>query len=213
VRDPRLTGLRVAVSEDLGFADVDLDVRESFRAAVAVLARVGADLAPAHPEPIDPGPLWDAIALPEGYASEGPLLERSPELVGADAASIIAAGAGATARDYLDAQQARAAFSSVWETFFGSYDLVLTPTMPVTAFAIDRLAPESVEGRPVPETFDAWCALALPANLAGLAAVSIPIGPGRGGLPVGLQIIAPRWGDAVALRFAAAADRALRDVD
>ena len=81
--------------------------------------------------------------------------------------------------------------------------------MPVTAFDIDRLAPETLEGQAVPETFDAWCALALPANLAGLAAVSIPIGPGRGGLPVGLQIIAPRWGDAVALAFAAAADAAL----
>ena len=83
-------------------------MRESFRAAVGVLAAAGADLTPAHPEPLDPGPLWDAIALPEGYASEGPLLERSPELVGADAASIIRAGAGASARDYLDAQQARA---------------------------------------------------------------------------------------------------------
>jgi Asp-tRNA(Asn)/Glu-tRNA(Gln) amidotransferase A subunit family amidase len=204
-----MVGLRVAVSEDLGFADVDPDVRESFRAAVDALSDAWVTITSAHPEVIDPGPLWDAIALPEGYASEGALLESSPELVGADAAAIIRAGAGASARDYLDAQEARARLVSAWQRFFESYDVLLTPTMPVTAFSADRLAPETIDGRPVPETFDAWCALALPANLAGLPAISLPIGPGRDGLPVGLQIMGPRWSDARLLAFAAAADEVL----
>jgi Asp-tRNA(Asn)/Glu-tRNA(Gln) amidotransferase A subunit family amidase len=209
IANPSLIGLRVAVSEDLGFAEVDLDVRQSFRAAVADLRAAGASIEEAQPEPIDPGPLWDAIALPEGYASEGPLLDRSPDLVGPDAAAIIRAGAGASARDYLDAQDARARFTSTWAEFFTSYDVLLTPTMPVVAFSADRMAPETLDGQPVPETFDAWCALALPANLAGLPAVSIPIGPGRDGLPVGLQLIGPRWSDAALLGAAAAAEAIL----
>jgi Asp-tRNA(Asn)/Glu-tRNA(Gln) amidotransferase A subunit family amidase len=92
----------------------------------------------------------------------------------------------------------------MWEDFFDDYDVLLTPMMPVTAFAVDRLAPASIDGRPVPESFDAWCALALPANLAGLPAVSVPIGAGRDDLPVGMQVLSRRWGDAVALRAAAA---------
>jgi Asp-tRNA(Asn)/Glu-tRNA(Gln) amidotransferase A subunit family amidase len=126
--------------------------------------------------------------------------------VGPDAAAIIRAGAGASARDYLDAQEARGRLTSIWAGFFTSYDVLLTPTMPVVAFSADRMAPETVDGQPVPETFDAWCALALPANLAGLPAVSIPIGPGRDGMPVGLQLIGPRWSDATLLGAAAAAE-------
>jgi Asp-tRNA(Asn)/Glu-tRNA(Gln) amidotransferase A subunit family amidase len=209
IANPSLIGLRVAVSEDLGFAEVDLDVRQSFRAAVAALRAAGASIEEAQPETIDPGPLWDAIALPEGYASEGPLLDRSPDLVGPDAAAIIRAGAGASARDYLDAQDKRARFTSRWADFFTSYDVLLTPTMPVVAFSADRMAPETIDGQPVPETFDAWCALALPANLAGLPAVSIPIGPGRDGMPVGLQLIGPRWSDSRLLGAAAAAEAIL----
>jgi Asp-tRNA(Asn)/Glu-tRNA(Gln) amidotransferase A subunit family amidase len=206
VASPSLAGLRVAASEDLGFAGVDPDVRASFRAAVAGLRAAGVTIVDDQPSPVDPGPLWDAIALPEGYASEGALLDRTPDLVGADATAIIRAGAGASARDYLDAQDDRAAFTSTWATFFASYDVMLTPTMPVVAFSADRMAPETLDGQPVPETFDAWCALALPANLAGLPALSIPIGAGRDGLPVGLQLMGPRWSDATLLGAAAAAD-------
>jgi Asp-tRNA(Asn)/Glu-tRNA(Gln) amidotransferase A subunit family amidase len=59
----------------------------------------------------------------------------------------------------------------------------------------------------VPDSFDAWCALALPANLAGLPAASVPIGTGRDGLPVGLQVMGTRWADATVLRAAAAVER------
>jgi Asp-tRNA(Asn)/Glu-tRNA(Gln) amidotransferase A subunit family amidase len=78
--------------------------------------------------------------------------------------------------------------------------------MPVTAFDVGLLAPPTVDGRPVPPSFDAWCALALPANLIGSPAVSIPIGVGENGLPVGLQVMGPRWLDALVLRVAAAID-------
>jgi Asp-tRNA(Asn)/Glu-tRNA(Gln) amidotransferase A subunit family amidase len=204
VREPTLSGLRVAFSADLGFAELDADVRAAFEATIGRLADGGVQVAAAHPDPHDPVPLWDAIALPEGYASEGALLEAHPDLVGSDAADIIRAGAGLSARDYLDAQEARGRFTARWLAFFDDYDVLLTPTMPVTAFELGRLAPATVNGAAVPESFDAWCALALPANLAGLPAVSVPIGAGRDGLPVGLQVMGRRWADATVLSAAAA---------
>jgi Asp-tRNA(Asn)/Glu-tRNA(Gln) amidotransferase A subunit family amidase len=206
VRAPSAAGVRIAISEDLGFAGVDDDVRQSFRQAVDALRAAGLDLTEAHPTTVDPVPLWDSIAMPEGFASEGPVLQRFPDLVGRDATEIVQAGEQVTAQQYLDAQDARGSFTAAWAEFFTSYGVVLAPTMPVTAFAADRLGPSTLQGRPVPASFDAWCALALPANLAGLAAVSIPISTGRDGLPVGLQIIGPRWSDATVLRVAAALD-------
>jgi Asp-tRNA(Asn)/Glu-tRNA(Gln) amidotransferase A subunit family amidase len=207
VTDATWVGLRVAVSVDLGHGAVDADVRASFRTAIDAISNAGAQLTEACPEPADPSPLWDSIALPEGNASEGPVLERWPQLVGADAAELIRAGAATTARQYLDAQDERARYSARWARFFDHYDVLLTPTMPTTAFPIDRLAPASIDGHAVPDGFDAWCELALPANLAGLPAASVPIGPGADGLPVGLQVMGPRWADATVLRAAAAAAR------
>jgi Asp-tRNA(Asn)/Glu-tRNA(Gln) amidotransferase A subunit family amidase len=80
----------------------------------------------------------------------------------------------------------------------------------VTAFDVGRLAPATIDARAVPESFDAWCALALPANLAGLPAASVPIGPGRDGLPVGLQVLGRRGDDAGVLAVAALVDVAVR---
>ena len=202
--EPDWAGRRVAFSADLGFAELDPDVRAGFGRAIARIADSGAGLVEAHPAPRDPSPLWDPVALAEGWASEGPLLAAQPDLVGDDAAAIIQAGQRMSARDYLDAQEARARYTTIWLSFFRDYDVLLTPSMPVTAFELGRLAPSTINGVAVPESYDAWCALALPANLAGLPAVSVPIGPGRSGLPVGLQIMGARWADATVLRAAAA---------
>ena len=81
--------------------------------------------------------------------------------------------------------------------------------MPVTAFELGRLAPRTIGGPPVPDGFDAWAALALPANLAGLPAACVPIGTGRDGLPVAAQVMGARWDDATVLRAAAALDGSL----
>jgi Asp-tRNA(Asn)/Glu-tRNA(Gln) amidotransferase A subunit family amidase len=81
------------------------------------------------------------------------------------------------------------------------YDVLLTPSMPVTAFELGRLAPSTINGVAVPESYDAWCALAQPANLAGLPAVKVPISPGRSGLPVGLQNMSARWAAATVLEL------------
>ncbi len=202
------TGLRVAVSADLGVGDIDPDVRDAFERALDAISNAGAMIVNKPPAPIDPTTLWDAIAIPESWASEGPLIETSPDLVGADAAALALPGRDVPAWVYLDAQEARADYARRWDEYFAEVDLLLTPTMPVTAFGLGRLAPETIDGRVVPASFDAWCALALPANLAGLPAASVPIGPGRDRLPVGLQVMGPRWGDDTVLRGAALVDAA-----
>lgn len=207
-----LSGLRIAASEDLGVALVDPDVRNRFRRVVHALEAAGATVTWVAPVIPDPCPLWDAVALPEGHASEGPLLERHPDLVGADAATIIRLGAVSAAR-YLDGQHDRAAFTRTWLTFFEGHDLLVTPAMPVVAFGVERLAPPTIAGRPVPDSFDAWCALALPANLAGTPAVSLPAGANDDGLPIGLQVTSARGTDWQLLRACAAIDEVLAGLD
>jgi Asp-tRNA(Asn)/Glu-tRNA(Gln) amidotransferase A subunit family amidase len=194
--------LRIAVSDDLGWAAVDREVRTAFRAAVDRLADDGAQVEEAHPDSAYPTELWNAIALPEGFASEGPLL--SHDGIAADTREIVESGRSATAADYLDAQERRVAFTRTWEEFFEEYDVLLAPSMPVPAFPTDVPGPTEIDGTPVDPFFDDWCALALPANLTGQPATAVPTGLSGDGLPLGLQVMGPRWAD---LRTLAVAER------
>jgi Asp-tRNA(Asn)/Glu-tRNA(Gln) amidotransferase A subunit family amidase len=211
--DPRepdtLRGLRIAWSADLGFLPVDPEVRAAFAAVLEVVAGLGATMTMAAPGGGDPTPLWNTIALAEGYSSEGPLLERWRDRMSPGTAEIIEAGAGITAGQYVDALHERNAYTKVWSSFFDRFDVLLTPTMQLTAFPVGLLRPVAIEGRPVDPFFDDWCTLCLPANLTGMPATSIPCGTDRSGLPVGLQIMGPRWSDALTLRVGAAIERAL----
>ncbi len=49
----------------------------------------------------------------------------------------------------------------------------------------------------------------IPTNLAGHAAMSVPYGVGEGGLPVGVQVLAPALGEAVMFRVARVLEESL----
>jgi len=199
--------LRVAVSEDLGWAPVDPSVRAAFRSAVHLLEADGARVEEAAPAAPYPTELWNDVALPEGYASEGPLLERWGAAMSAGTRDIVEAGRAASAADYLDAQERRRDYTRRWAEFFEHHDVLLTPSMPLAAFGTDVQSPASIDGVPVDPFFDDWCALALPANLTGCPATAVPTGLDGDGLPLGLQVMGPRGADARTLAVAAAYER------
>ncbi|MGN6872934.1 MAG: amidase [Solirubrobacteraceae bacterium] len=202
-----LSSLHVAWSVDLGFAPVEDDVRRRFHEAVERIAGTGVELVEAHPPPRDPVALWNTIATIEGHASEGALLERSPELIERETAKIIRSGAAHTARDYLDAQNDRATYTREWLEFFTDHDLLITPMMQLTAFEIGIAGPAEVDGVPVDPFFDDWCHLCYPPNLTGQPAISLPNGFGDDGLPVGLQVIGRRFEESTLLSLAGAWER------
>lgn len=197
-----LSALRVAYSEDLGYP-VDAQVLDVFREALRLFESLGARLEQAEPRTAAPTELWNSIALVEGFASEGPLLRDFREVMTPGTAEIIELGASASGADYVDALHAKARFTRAWEEFFETYDVILTPSMPITAFGVGLQTPVEVGGQLVEDAFDDWCALALPANLAGLPATSVPAGLAADGMPVGLQVMGPRWADERTLAVAA----------
>jgi Asp-tRNA(Asn)/Glu-tRNA(Gln) amidotransferase A subunit family amidase len=202
-----LNGLRVAWSADLGVVPVDADVRAVFAAAVQTLGELGCELTEAAPATPNPAPLWNTIALAEGFASEGPFLS-SGETFSPGIAEIVEAGRDITAAQYVDALHEKGRFTRVWAEFFEDYDVLVTPAMQLTAFPVGLLTPVEIGGEPVDPFFDDWCTICLPANLTGMPATVVPAGFGAGERPVGLQVMGPRWADALTLRVAAAFERA-----
>jgi aspartyl-tRNA(Asn)/glutamyl-tRNA(Gln) amidotransferase subunit A len=84
--------------------------------------------------------------------------------------------------------------------FFQDWDLLLTPTMPIAAFAagIDY-PPQADRGE-----WNDWTPFTYPFNLTRQPAISVPCGFTKAGLPVGLQIVGPVLGDHRVLRAARA---------
>ena len=202
-----LADLRVAYSDDLGYIRLDREVRERFAEAVAAFARAtGATVEQAHPGLGSPLDAWNAIACGDNTASEGPLLATG--LVGDDARALIEAGAGLSAEEYVAARNSAFAFAAGWAAFHTRYDLLLTPAMECVAFPLTEWAPRELDGQPIGEFYDDYCHFTYPFNLTGQPAISVPMGPGSDGLPLGLQIVGRRFEDDLVLRAAAAWERA-----
>lgn len=97
---------------------------------------------------------------------------------------------------YDKALRVRTLIERDFGTAFGSCDVIVTPTSPSTAF---RLGEKSED----PLQMYLSDIYTITANLAGIPGVSVPCGTSEG-LPVGLQILAPHFGEAVMLRAARA---------
>jgi len=94
---------------------------------------------------------------------------------------------------YLKAQRVRRLIQQDFELAFQKVDVILTPTTPTPAFALDESPTDPV----VMYLNDV---LTVPANLAGLPGLSIPAGLSKDGLPLGLQLIGPAFDEEVLFR-------------
>ena len=116
-------------------------------------------------------------------------------------------GLALTARELAEGELLR---SRQWQRvreFMEGRDLLVTPTMAVPPFPIEHPHIIEVNGRPVGKAM-ARSFLTYAFSVLGLPAISIPCGFTRGGLPVGLQIVGKRRGEAAVLRAAAAFEAA-----
>ncbi|MBI2707995.1 MAG: Asp-tRNA(Asn)/Glu-tRNA(Gln) amidotransferase subunit GatA [Proteobacteria bacterium] len=96
---------------------------------------------------------------------------------------------------YLKAQKVRALIAQDFQLAFQKVDVILTPTTPTAAFALDETPTDPV----VMYLNDV---LTVPANLAGLPGMSVPAGLSKEGLPLGLQLIGPAFDETVLFRMA-----------
>jgi len=103
---------------------------------------------------------------------------------------------------YLRAQKVRTLIRRDFEAAYRECDLLAAPVTPTPAFRL---------GENVDDPLNMYLGdfLTIPANLAGLCAISLPAGRTASGLPVGLQLIAPPLEEARLLRAAAALERAM----
>lgn len=102
---------------------------------------------------------------------------------------------------YGKAQQIRTKIIEDFDRAYESFDVLLTPTAPGTAFALGDKTSD-----PLTMYLNDVCTI--PSNLSGQPAISVPFGEGDDGLPVGVQVLAPLMGEVVMYQVAAELERA-----
>jgi aspartyl-tRNA(Asn)/glutamyl-tRNA(Gln) amidotransferase subunit A len=102
--------------------------------------------------------------------------------------------------DYVARVNERAELGLCMARFHRDFDVLLTPTLPLTAFEAGHVAPPGTEQT----DWAHWTPMSFPFNLTQQPAASIPCGFTAAGLPVGLQIVAAKYQDGLVLRVARA---------
>jgi aspartyl-tRNA(Asn)/glutamyl-tRNA(Gln) amidotransferase subunit A len=201
-----IKGLRIAYSEDWGYAPVDSEVRRVVSEAVRVFETdLGCTVERVHPGWEDPFPqFWTLVAGDSDLVGmrrmmKGRESEMSPHLVGL-------LNHPWTAEDLTSAKMMRQRVCNHMWRFMQNYDLLLTPTLAAPPFPLYMQGPEVIEGKMV--SSGAWLCFTFICNLTGQPAASIPAGFTSDGLPVGLHIVGRHLADQTVLAASGAFEKA-----
>ena len=201
-------GLRIGYSPRLGghAKMVDPEVEAAIKSAVGVLADLGAHVEEA--DPALPGDMLEAL-MTQWSAGCAAIMATYPRGAGKDCdpgfMRMVEHGRKVTGAEFVRADVRRAAMYEAMRVFHASYDLLVTPAMPLTAIEAGREMP-AVGGWG--ESWVDWTPFTYPFNLTRQPAASCPAGFSKAGLPIGLQIVGPLGADALVLRASRAFESA-----
>lgn len=201
-----IVGLRIAYSPTLGYVDVDDDVMQAVNEGVQTLASLGAEVVEVDPGLPDPADILDKLwaGAMAGYFFGR--LEQVGDLIDQGLLATVQRTGELTAGELANAQQRRNAYYSGMREFMRDFDLLVTPSMPSTAFTAGLDEPDHWCRKTI-APLD-WTPFTFPFNITGQPAATLPAGFDRQGLPVGMQLVG-RWReDPTVLRASRAFERA-----
>lgn len=188
-----------------GYLPMEEGVLELCEAALGDFAELGCDVEACLPDyPLER--LWRTWlvhrqwlvqgSLGELYADPARRVRLKPE-----AQWEVESGLGLGATEVYRASLDRSDWYRALARLFERYDFLLLPSAQVFPFDAETAWPRQVAGRPM-DTYHRWMEVVIGPTLAGLPAISVPIGFGAAGLPMGLQIIGPAQADLAVLQLA-----------
>ncbi|MFH9354074.1 amidase [Kitasatospora sp. NPDC017646] len=195
-----LTGLRIGLPRTYYFDHVHPRVEAAVRHAVGQLEALGAQLVEVD-IPMTRyirATQW-GLMVPEAVAYHEGTLRTAPELYQEDVRILLEAGGLLSAGDHIRAQRSRTLMRTAWARMLAEVDVIAAPSVPMPAVGADEETVTWPDGT-VEGVSDAYVRLCAPANITGVPALTVPVGHGPEGLPVGLQLLARPLGEPVLLR-------------
>ena len=193
------TDFRIGLVRQPFFADLDKDIELAMNDALGVIRKLSLQVVEVDLPSVPTG-----VQAPEVYAIHKDYYANSPELYRPWMRERLAQAAAADTQAYVEDRFALERVRRTVSDVFAKVDLLVTPTTPAPPITI-----EEATNMPIPPPpGEVWLSNTRPFNAYGLPTISIPCGFTSAGLPIGLQIAGPRFGEDSVLAFAHAFEQA-----
>jgi Asp-tRNA(Asn)/Glu-tRNA(Gln) amidotransferase A subunit family amidase len=199
-----LQGLRLGIYKDW-FEHASSEVISGCQAMLSQFEQAGAEIVEINIPELDEMRIAHAITILSEMALCMKRYKKQRHQHGAAVRMSLVLGEALTSSDYIQAQRVRTRSLSIFGDVFRQVNVILTPGTALTAQSIPKGGLES-----------GWSDLSIdtemmrfvfPGNLAGLPAISFPVGYDQRGLPIGMQAIGNHWQETILLRVAYNAER------
>ncbi len=202
-----LSRLRVAWTEDFGACDVDPAIRQTMREKMramrplfAACDEVDFDFSNAHR-------CFDVLRAEAFVAGMRATYERDPSSLGPNPRANYEMGAQMSLLETAWAQAEQTRLTARFQRVFADYDLVLSPTTPVSPFPWTQSHADVIDGQ-TQDNYYRWLALTYLITLTTHPAISLPCGRDTAGMPFGLQVVGRFRGDLALLAAAQSMEQA-----
>ena len=196
----KLENLKVAVSEDLGFAPMSNDHRAAFRKKLNSFRGLFKNVEYAHPDLGDAENTFMTIRGLGFVADFGPMELEHGDKLGPVVLDELERARKLTPDQLGAALKAHTLTFRNAVSFFNDYDILITPAAAVPPFPHEEIYPKSIDGEPL-DGYLLWEAISWGITLTQCPAVVIPCGLNRG-LPFGIQIVGRHLLDGLLLDIA-----------
>jgi amidase len=204
-----LSSLRVAISEDLGVAPIDNDIRKIFQSRVKTFKHVFAEAEARDPEfDDDLHEAFEIIRSTNFVAQHHKRLETQRDLLGPNVISNTERAMRYSAADVGWANTEQSRYYKNFLEMMREVDILISPTNSVSPFPHKQLYMDEINGEEMP-SYMRWLSPCYALTMCTPAACSIPCGVDHNGMPFGLQISGPNGSDRFVLAVAHALERLL----
>lgn len=161
--------------------EIDTAVKTALEASSAVVKEAGLSHVDNYYE------AWEAIIFSEAASYHQPLLKKNPGGFSSGLRAKLEAGSQLSALDVLQAQRLRSQLMHTFASELGDWDIIVTPTLPVTAPTLNEEEQEFGGKKVHAHKSMLWfCVLG---NMTGYPCVTIPVGLSKSGLPIGMMLM------------------------
>ena len=194
-------GLRVAYSPTLGYANnIDPEIAAATAQAAKHLQDLGAVVEQVDPLNEDPLDITTGLWFAGAYQVWRTLSPAQQAVTDPDFKAQAELGAQLDTNAIHALNQRRGVLGSHLRQFMQRFDLILTPSTAVTAFKALPAGHSPMDA----QAMLGWTPFSYPFNLSQQPAISLPCGLSSQGLPMGVQLVGPMFGDALVLQAAQA---------
>lgn len=193
--------MRIGIDRSYSLGGVDPEVAAALERAIGVFEGLGARIVEVTlPEYDDLVAAWIMMCAIETAVAHQETYPARADEYGPDLAQLIDQGHATTGMEAARGHHLRLAFTEALATMFGEVDCMLCPTMPMPTPSLAEMAQYGED----PSVLNAILRFTAPFDFSGNPTVTLPNGIDRAGMPLSMQIVGPRLGEAAIIRAAGA---------